>query len=131
MYLVTSTLAGAAQFSAAAAIVTFLEDGQLTSQPPNKAARILGYSYNSLGTAATVNLRLAPAAGVAANLEIPLETPASAVNSFTNICGPGGLVVPRTAMAGGGVSFVVLFSTVGKDDAGTFRLWYAIGDVDE
>ncbi len=129
MFLVENTVAGVVQFSAAVAAVTFLEETELTDLPSNYAARIFGYSYNSLGTAHTVSLTLAPAAGVANNLIIPIETPVGLVNSFVNICGKEGIVVPRDQTTG--VSFVALFSTVGKDDDATFRLWYAIGDVDE
>lgn len=135
------TLAGATQFSAATAVATFLENNTVTTLGPNFAPRILGYSYNSLGAAATVTLRLSPATGSAVNLQIDLETPAAAVNSFTNICGAGGVIVPRqfglqnsatqaldTALGTPNVAapLVLLFTTTGKTGAGTFRVWWDI-----
>lgn len=141
MFLVRRTQTAVNQFSAAAPIVTFAEATDINAQPQNVAARIMGYSYTSLGTAHDARLVLAPAAGGAGNLEIVLEI-RSAINSFTNTCGPGGFVVPRLfgndATDGGavtplatGATYVVLFSTSGaKDDTATFCLWYAIGDVD-
>lgn len=129
MIRVVSTVAGAGQFSAAAAIVTFIEQTNVNLLPSHVGARIMGYSYNSLGAAHDATLTLASAAGVAVNLQINLEVQ-TGINSFSEICGPDGIVVPRDGN-GSGNTFVVLFSTVGKANDGTFQLWYTIGNIDQ
>lgn len=133
------TLTGATQFSAATAVATFLEGVPVTLLGPNMCPRILGYSYNSLGDAHTVVLRLAPAVGAAVNLQIDLETPTSAVNSFSYLCGKGGPVIPRDfglqnnasqaldtplGSPNNALPLVALFSTTGKTGNGTFRIWW-------
>jgi hypothetical protein len=139
------TLAGATQFSAATAVATFLENSSLTTLPSNFAPRIFGYSYNSLGTAATVTLRLSPTVASAVNLQITLETPTAAVNAFTHSCGRGGVIVPRqfgltntdpgqaldTALGApeNAAPLVLLFTTALKDDAATFRVWWDIAEL--
>lgn len=140
------TLTGATQFSAGEAVATFLEATDITLKGPDLAPRILGYSYTSLGTAATVTLRLAPVVGAALDLQIDLEVPTVPVNSFTNVCGRGGPIVPRLfglqndgaadqtldvtlGMSNDAIPMVLLFSTGGKDDRGTFRVWYDYVDV--
>lgn len=136
MILVRSTVLGATQFSAAAAIVTFTEMTDVNAMSPNMAARIMGYSYNSQGAANDARLVLAPSVAAAADQQIVLENLTS-INNFTSACGPGGIVVPRTfgvingsPFIGSDNTYVVLFSTTGKAGDGTFTLWYAIGDVD-
>lgn len=134
------TLPSTTQFVATTPVATFLERTTVTTLPPNVAPRILGYSYNSLGTAATVTLRLSPATGSAVNLQIDLETPTSAVNSFTHMCGRDGFVVPREfGLQNNGTTqvidqtfgapnnatpLVMLFTTTSKDNSGTFRVWW-------
>jgi hypothetical protein len=135
------TLTGATQFAAATPVATFLEFASITTLPSVWAPRIFGYSYNSLGTAATVTLRLSVAAGSAINLQIALETPTTAVNDFTHVCGRGGVIVPRQfGLTNDGIAdqtldvalglpenaapLVLLFTTAAKDDTATFRVWW-------
>jgi hypothetical protein len=135
------TLTGATQFGAATAVATFLEQINILTASPTIAPRILGYSYNSLGAAATVTLRLSPTVASAVNLQVDLETPTAAVNSFTNVCGKGGVVVPRQfgltndgladqtldvalGLPNSALPLVLLFTTVGKDNTATFRVWW-------
>lgn len=135
MIFVRSTVLGAGQFSAAAAIVSFTEMTDINAMSPNMSARIMGYSYNSQGAANDAVLVMAPSAAAAADQQIVLEN-LTGINNFTSACGPGGIVVPRVFGVVNGSSFtsgatyVVLFSTTGKAGDGTFTLWYAIGDVD-
>ncbi len=139
MYLNEITLTGATQFAATTAVATFLEQTDITTLGPSLVPRILGYSYNSLGAAQTVTLNLSPAVGSAANLQIQLEAPTTTVNSFSEICGNGGTVVPRrfgrTNSVGQGLDtalgtinntapLVLLFTTAAKDNTGTFRVWW-------
>lgn len=69
-------------------------------------------NYTSATTANySVNCFLATAAGVAANLQIPLRND-TAINGFKIHCGPeSGLVVPRAV---GGNPYVLVLTTVGK-----------------
>jgi len=141
VFRVQVRLGGATQFSAATPIVTFQEGTGINGQlAPDQAARIMGYAYNSQGAAHTVRLVLAAAAGGNADEEIILEAPSAAVNSFTQLCGPDGLVVPRrfgiesvaqppVGTVTSAQTFVALFSTVGKAAAATFSLWYKVGSV--
>ena len=138
MFLNEITLAGATNFTVATAVATFLEQTDITTLGPGIAPRILGYSYNSLGVAQTVTLRLSPAVASAVNLQIDLETRTS-INSFSFVCGLGGIVVPRAFGRVNSVGqaldtglgainntapFVLLFSTAAKDNTGTFRVWW-------
>ncbi len=144
MFLNEITITGATQFDPATPVATFLEQTDITLEGPGILPRILGYSYNSIGAAQTITLNLAPAAGVAVNLQISLEAPTATVNSFTNLCGNGGLVVPRQFgrtnnasqaidTARGAINntapMVLLFQTTSKDNTGTFRVWWDYVDL--
>lgn len=139
MFLVQCRLSTAAtQFSAATPIVTFIEQLTVAPTPSDWSPRILGYSYNSQGPAHTVSLVMGPAGFANADEGIPLETPAGTVNSFSQLCGAGGIVVPRrigfesTAQPPGapfvtnGAPFQLFFSTTNKNGAATFRCWYTV-----
>jgi hypothetical protein len=140
------TVTGVTQFSAATPIATFNEQYPLNAAGDNVVARLHMVSYNSLGTAHEVNLRLSPGIAAAANLEIPLRvasattTPAT-LNSFSVICGEDGQIVPRQTglinnatqaptdpFPSPGTSYILLFSTTSKDDDGTLTIVYSIGD---
>ena len=140
------TLTAATQFVVTTPAATFLEQTVITTLGSTIAPRILGYSYNSLGAAATVTLRLSPGTASAVNLQIDLETPATAVNSFTEICGRGGFIVPREygftnagaadptlnvalGTPNNAAPLLLLFATAGKDNTATFRVWYDYVDV--
>ncbi len=140
------TLTAATQFVAATPVATFLEQSSVTTLGSTVAPRIFGYSYNSLGTAATVTLRLSPAAASAVNLQITLETPTVAVNDFTQWCGKGGLLVPRQfgltndgpadqtlgtplGAPDNAAPLVLLFTTLLKDNTATFRVWWDYVEV--
>lgn len=141
MFQVEITIAGANDFSAASAITGFVDAGNPAPTNPSYAPKIIGYSYASLGAAHTWSLVLAPAAGLAANLSSPLELPpAQAGNTFARTCGKEGIVVPRrfglfaaaqppvpADLVTTNVPYVLLFSTTGKADDGTFRVWYDWG----
>jgi hypothetical protein len=144
VFLIQITVAGATQFVATTAIATFLEAKTVTTLPSHVVPRIHGYNYNSTGAAHTVNLRLSPAVGSAAQLQIPLEVPTTSVNNFEQICGRDGYIVPRlfglvnsvgqapdTALGtpNNAAPFVLLFSTTGKAATGVFRVWYSYVDV--
>jgi hypothetical protein len=138
------TLTGATQFAAATPVATFLEQVSVTTLGPTVYPRILGYSYNSLGAAATVTLRLSPAPASALNLQVDLETPTTVVNSVSTSFGKSGIIVPRlygrTNSASQAIDtvlgapnnaapLVLLFVTVGKDNTGTFRVWWDYVDL--
>lgn len=143
MFLAQTTIAGAVDFSAADPVVTFQEELTVDPMPQDWAPRIIGYSYATSGAAHGVSLVMAPIAGAAANLLIPLETPADPVANFVQMCGRDGLVVPRRIgfeattqppvfpgdVQDIGTPFVLLFSTTAKQATGTFRCWYVIGPV--
>jgi hypothetical protein len=109
---------------------------------PSITARILGFSYNSLGAAHDVRLTLRGPSNVVPNLddEIILRSE-SGINNFAEVCGPDGLVVPRefgiaasnqqppTSPITTAGTYRVFFSTTNKADAGTFILWYRIDEV--
>ena len=141
MQLVRIPVTGANQFSHTVAITTFLEQTDGTTYGPSMAPRIIGYAYASLGTAATVSLVLSPTLASAADEQIVLETPADAVNNFTQWCGRAGPIVPRSyglaSVAGAQAAptvalglpdnaapYVLRFSTLLKDDDATFFVWY-------
>ncbi len=139
MFLNEITLTGATQFDPATPVATFLEQTDITELGSGVVPRILGYSYNSLGTAQTITLHLSPAAGSAANLQIVLESPTDPVNSFNETCGKGGQVVPRLfgrtnsgsqaldtplGTINDTAPMVLLFTTLAKDNTGTFRVWW-------
>lgn len=141
------TVADATQFSAATPITTFNEIIPINAMASgNVVARLHLVSYNSLGAAHGVNCRLSPAVGAAANLEISIRvasattTPAT-LNSFNNLCGEDGMLVPRQIglinnasqaptdpFPTPGASYVLLFSTTDKAAAGTLTVVYSIGD---
>jgi len=140
------TLTGATQFAVTTAVATFLEQTVITTLGSTIAPRIIGYSYNSLGAAATVTLRLSPDTASGVNLQVDLETPTAALNSFTQVCGRGGIIVPRQfGLTNDGLAdqtldvplgtpnnaapLVLLFTTAGKDNTGTFRVWYDYVDI--
>lgn len=143
------TVAGVTQFSAATPITTFNEFESLDSiidRGDNIVARLHMISYNAEGTAHEVNLSLSPAVGSAASLQIPIRlanaaTTPTTLNSFLIACGEDGTLVPRqTGLINNatqaptdpfptpGASYVLLFSTVGKDDDATITIVYSIGD---
>ena len=135
----------AGDFSSNDPIVTFQEVvSDFNSQPPDITARIVGYSYNSDGREHDVRLVLTPPGqptGTDQDIPIRIE---SGINSFTSLCGPDGIVVPRRyglssdaqppATPGdavvSGETYQVYFSTQNKIDAGTFYLWYQIDGLD-
>ena len=121
-------------------MVTFREATDVNAMPPNYAAHIMGYAYNSEGAAHTVRLVMAPGVAGNADEEILLEAPTSTLSSFTNLCGSDGIIVPRifglndvaqppAVTTTVGTTYQVLFSTTDKDGAATFSLWYKIGPV--
>ena len=135
-------LLAAAQFVSTSPIVTFREVS-LGPFPVNYAARIIGYSYNSAGNAQDVRLVLTPrTVATGGDQDIILEERTGVpnrVNSFTEACGPEGIVVPRRygleAVAQPPVTadavtvgeiYDVFFSTFFKTGDGTFTLWYQI-----
>lgn len=149
VYLIRSRITGATQFDGVAPIVTFNEflggtGTQFPALPPSMTARILGYSYASLGAAHTIRLSLRSPLNVVPNLddEIILRSQ-SDVNTFAEVCGPDGLVVPRNfgisasnqqppvSTITSQATFQVFFTTTGKADAGTFMLWYRIADENQ
>jgi hypothetical protein len=138
------TLTGATEFSAATAVATFLEQTSVTTLGPTVYPRILGYSYNSLGAAATVTLRLSPATGSAVNLQVDLEIPTTTVNSISTSFGRSGIIVPRLygrtnsatqaidtvlGAPNNAAPLVMLFTTTGKTGNGTFRVWWDYVDL--
>ncbi len=140
-----STVTGATQFSNASPFCTFREVfTQLNSEPPNVVARIVSYGYNSTGAAHTVRLVLTPpAAATGGDEDIILEAPTSTVNSFSNLCGPDGIVVPRqygfsgtdeqplTTQIVSAETYQLFFSTVGKAAQGTLYVTYKIAGLEE
>ena len=135
-------IAGAVDFVATSPIVTFREVS-LGPFPVNYTARIVGYSYNSIGNAQDVRLVMTPrATATGGDQDIILESKVGVpnrVNSFAEVCGPGGIVVPRrygleataqppvTAdLVTVGEIYEVFFSTLNKSNDGTFYLWYQI-----
>lgn len=136
-----------ANFSGAAPIVTFQEQGPFTdSSPQDKCARILGYSYSApSSTEHTWRLVLAPeAAAITDAVCIVLEDNALTGEPgtfFTVPCGRDGIIVPRRygieavaqpppqALAGGGAPYMLFFETSGLDAEGVFHCWYEIGST--
>lgn len=138
-------IAGAAQFVDTSPIAVF---APVDDFPVNYTARIIGYAYNSAGSAHDVRLVLTPQNVVTGSDEdIILESRSGGsrrVNSFTSACGPEGIVVPRrygtesTAQpivvpgdeVTSGETYFAFFSTNGKTDDGTFYLWYHVEQLD-
>jgi hypothetical protein len=143
LYTIRSRVTGATQFDATNPIVTFIEfqtaGSNLNTLPPEYTARIVGYAYNSHGAAHDVSLLLRPPANTVPNADdqIVLEQ-LTGINSFTNMCGPDGLVVPRqygiaasnqqppTTQITTAETYRVFFSTTNKANDATFFLWYRI-----
>ena len=138
LFTVRVRVAGATQFVSTSPIVTFNEFTDLNGTSQSTTARIHGYAYNSAGAAHNVRLVLTPpAAATGADEDIILEAPSSTINSFSNLCGPGGIIVPRQygivanaqPPAGNvitGETYQLFFSTTGKADAGTLYVWYSV-----
>jgi len=142
VWLNEKTLTTTTEFTTANAVATFLESSTGTLLGPNMAPRILGYSYSSLGVAHTVNLYLAVSTTSPVNEQIAIDAPTTTVNSINMTCGPrDGIVVPRrygrtnngtTGQAldaslgalNNTAPMVLMFTTTGKADTGTFRVWY-------
>lgn len=145
MFMNEITLTGVTQFGATTAVATFLESVDPTELSPTVQVRMFGYSYNSLGAAHQINLALATTAASPVNEQITLEAAATA-NSFQNICGVDGILVPRRqGLQNDGAAsqlldvdlnspnnappMVLIFVTVGKDNTATFRVWWDLVDV--
>lgn len=143
---IRSRITGAAQFDPTTGpIVTFAEwfggGTTPTALAPSYTARIMGWAYNSQGAAHNASLLLRPPANVVPNADdqIVLQTMTNQ-NSFTNMCGPDGIVVPRqfgiaasnqqppTTQLLTGEFYQVFFSTTNKAADGTFFLWYRIAE---
>ena len=141
MFLLEKRLTAATQFDASVPVATFLENVDGTTLAPGIVPRLLGYSYASLGAAHTVDLYLATAVADTAEAQISLQTPASAVNAFSHLCGSGGSVIPRRyglqnngtsgqaiATALGTINntapMILMFTTTGKDNTAVLRVWY-------
>lgn len=146
IYTIRSRITGATEFNGVAPIVTFGEfnNNALSNTltlPPSYTARIVGYSYATIGAAHAVRLSLRSPLNIVPNLddEVILRSEAD-VTTFATTCGPGGFVVPRVVgifsqnqqppVGGGttGQSFQVFFQTTGKTDDATFMLWYRIAE---
>ena len=141
MYQLRKTLTGATDFDNSFAVATFTELSFVTAMDPTMAPRILGYAYNSVGAAHTVALNLMDTLASGLSGQIPLRVPTTTVNSFTYLCGTGGPVVPRAfGLQNNGTNgqdytlplgapdnaapMVLVFTTTGKADVATFRVWY-------
>jgi len=119
--LLSQTETGSNQFSLSAAVFDFTDT--FSSLPDRSFVVVQGYAYNAPASAAhDANLYIAPSAAADADERVVLEE-RTGINSFTNACGTGGvLVVPKS----GSDTYVVLFETAGKDDDGTLQLWYTV-----
>lgn len=121
LFLATET--GSNQFSGE--VTDFL--GTFSEIPSQSSVIILGYAYNSQGSAHDVNLYLAESASADADEQIVLEE-RTGINSFTNACGKGGtIVVPKDSPTG--ASYVLLLDTTGKDGDATFQVWYTVENL--
>lgn len=115
------TETGTDQFSAAAAVYDFTDT--YSSIPANANVVLLGFAYDAPSSAAH-NATLWMAASAAAdNDEWVVLANMSSATYFTKACGEAGaVVVPKV----GSATYVLLLETTGKDDDGTFQIWYDV-----
>ncbi len=124
-------------------IATFLEDNDITLQPPNVVPRILWYSYEGTEEA-VLQLVLSPLLASDANFHIQLEGGAFTVR-FVNF-GRTGFLVPRSfglrndravsqviniaeGSPNNAAPYMLLASTVGKDATATIRVCWDYVDL--
>jgi len=122
MISVVVTQLAAAQFTDQL-ITDFLGEGAPGADADIQIA-LIGYSYNSQGAAHTQRLYLTPTGVTDANFQIELfnNLAGTAGNSFANLCGRNGVVVPRYTPPS--VPFELRLTTVGKTDDGSITVWY-------
>ena len=145
LFTVAVRLPGVTQFSGATPVVTFQEYSNLNAQAPNVTAKLVGYSYNAGGTPvhdATLTLRRPGGANADEFilLEERLAANSGAVNSFSELCGEDGTVVPRQFglfaaaqppvigdLVSTGETYQLFLVTAAKNGSATFTAWYSIG----
>ncbi len=122
MITVQATQLAAAQFTDQL-ITDFLGEGA-PGTDTNIQLALLGYSYNSQGAAHTQRLYLTPTGVTDVNFQVELynNTGGTAGNSFMQMCGRDGIIVPRLTPPS--VPFELRLTTTGKTDDGTITVWY-------
>jgi hypothetical protein len=146
-WTISSEITSTTQFSDSSPIVSFAEFVGINDLPPSSTARIVSYSYNSEGAAHDIELYLAPITETDPQFEILLEQRLAAdsteANSFTKICGPKGLVVPRiygivssdnqppSGLDTDGRSYRLFLRTANKADVAVFTCTYVIAEITE
>ena len=104
---------------------------------------VADYNAGAAGAIHDVTVTLRRPGGANADEFIPLESRLAAngdaVNSFVEICGPGGVVVPRQFglfaaaqppvvgdLVATGETYELFVVTANKNSAATFTCWYAV-----
>ncbi len=142
MLLYQATIAGAAQFTGAAAatgLCTFGGQGYDPNQAnfsTDIAVILIGYSYDTEGNPPTAHDILIelfnPAGGAAASERVLLEVAGAPANappnaptraSLVNACGSAGLVVPKNA---DNVTWQFRVITANKAEQATINVWYQL-----
>lgn len=144
-WTISSEITSTTQFSDTNPIVDFTEFVGLNDLAPSVTARILSYSYNSEGAAHDIELYLRPQNETDPQFEVLLEQRLAAdsteANSFTKICGPGGLIVPRiygiqssdaqppSGDTTDGRTFRLHLRTANKADDAVFTCTYVLAEI--